>query len=35
MLYIRPGGVQQDLPLGLLTDINSFSLAFLKRIDVN
>lgn len=35
VLYIRPGGVQQDLPLGLLTDINSFSLAFLKRIDVN
>jgi len=31
--YIRPGGVQQDLPVGLLTDIDSFSLAFLKRID--
>jgi len=31
--YIRPGGVQQDLPAGLLTDITSFCKSFLKRVD--
>jgi len=31
--YIRPGGVQQDIPLNLLTDIQVFSDQFLKRID--
>lgn len=31
--YIRPGGVSQDLSLGLLTDIYEFSLQFSSRID--
>jgi NADH dehydrogenase (ubiquinone) Fe-S protein 2 len=31
--YIRPGGVHFDLPLGLLEDISSFSLAFNDRIN--
>lgn len=30
--YIRPGGVHQDLPLGLLEDINSFVDQFQDRI---
>jgi NADH dehydrogenase (ubiquinone) Fe-S protein 2 len=31
--YIRPGGVNQDLPLGLLEDIFQFSVQFISRID--
>jgi len=31
--YIRPGGVSQDIPLGLLEDINLFILQFSSRID--
>lgn len=31
--YIRPGGVHQDLPLGLLDDIYEFSKNFSLRID--
>lgn len=31
--YIRPGGVSQDLPLGLCEDINSFLDSFSFRID--
>lgn len=31
--YIRPGGVSQDLPLGLLSDIYEFALQFNSRID--
>lgn len=31
--YIRPGGVSQDLPIGLLDDIYRFSLQFSSRID--
>lgn len=31
--YIRPGGVSQDLPLNLLSDINLFSRQFVSRID--
>lgn len=31
--YIRPGGVNQDLPLGLLEDIYKFSYQFSSRID--
>jgi NADH dehydrogenase (ubiquinone) Fe-S protein 2 len=31
--YIRPGGVSQDLPLGLLEDIYSFIEQFPRRID--
>ena len=31
--YIRPGGVSQDLPLGLLDDIYMFSEQFSTRID--
>jgi NADH dehydrogenase (ubiquinone) Fe-S protein 2 len=31
--YIRPGGVAVDLPLGLLEDINLFSIQFSSRID--
>jgi NADH dehydrogenase (ubiquinone) Fe-S protein 2 len=31
--YIRPGGVSQDLPLGLLDDIYSFITQFSSRID--
>lgn len=31
--YIRPGGVSQDLPLGLLSDIYNFAIQFNSRID--
>ncbi len=31
--YIRPGGVQYDLPLGMLSDIHSFCLQTNSRID--
>jgi NADH dehydrogenase (ubiquinone) Fe-S protein 2 len=31
--YIRPGGVSQDLPLGLLSDIYEFIIQFNSRID--
>jgi len=31
--YIRPGGVHQDLPLGLLEDIYQFINQFSTRID--
>ena len=31
--YFRPGGVNQDLPLGLLDDINVFSQNFPARLD--
>ena len=31
--YIRPGGVAQDLPLGLLNDIYIFISKFNSRID--
>ncbi len=31
--YIRPGGVQYDLPVGLLEDIYKFSSQFASRID--
>jgi NADH dehydrogenase (ubiquinone) Fe-S protein 2 len=31
--YIRPGGVQQDLPQGLLNDIDIFCTFFAKRVD--
>jgi len=31
--YFRPGGVSQDLPIGLLSDIFSFLTNFSKRID--
>lgn len=31
--YIRPGGVSQDLPLGLADDIYSFAIQFASRID--
>lgn len=31
--YIRPGGVSQDLPIGLINDIYDFSLQFSSRID--
>eukprot|EP00073_Rattus_norvegicus_P039878 XP_008768001.1 PREDICTED: NADH dehydrogenase [ubiquinone] iron-sulfur protein 2, mitochondrial-like [Rattus norvegicus] len=31
--YIRPGGVHQDLPLGLMDDIYEFSKNFSLRID--
>jgi NADH dehydrogenase (ubiquinone) Fe-S protein 2 len=31
--YIRPGGVNQDIPLGLLDDIYNFCLQFKIRID--
>lgn len=30
--YIRPGGVSQDLPLGMLDDIFRFARGFIKRI---
>jgi NADH dehydrogenase (ubiquinone) Fe-S protein 2 len=30
--YIRPGGVHQDLPLGLLSDIHDFCCKFESRI---
>jgi NADH dehydrogenase (ubiquinone) Fe-S protein 2 len=31
--YIRPGGVSQDIPLGLLEDIYNFIVQFPKRLD--
>jgi NADH:ubiquinone oxidoreductase subunit D len=31
--YIRPGGVSQDLPMGLLDDIVSFCSSFPDRLD--
>jgi NADH dehydrogenase I D subunit len=31
--YFRPGGVSQDLPIGLLSDIFSFLVNFSKRVD--
>jgi NADH dehydrogenase (ubiquinone) Fe-S protein 2 len=31
--YIRPGGVFQDLPIGLVQDIYSFIQSFNSRID--
>ena len=31
--YIRPGGVSQDIPIGLLDDIYKFCYNFLLRID--
>ena len=31
--YIRPGGVHQDTPLGLLNDIYIFAKQFNSRID--
>jgi NADH dehydrogenase (ubiquinone) Fe-S protein 2 len=31
--YIRPGGVSQDLPIGLVQDIYSFIQSFNSRID--
>jgi NADH dehydrogenase (ubiquinone) Fe-S protein 2 len=31
--YIRPGGVAQDLPLGLLNDVYIFIKRFNSRID--
>jgi NADH dehydrogenase (ubiquinone) Fe-S protein 2 len=31
--YFRPGGVSQDLPMGLLSDISAFCAFFSKRID--
>jgi NADH dehydrogenase (ubiquinone) Fe-S protein 2 len=31
--YIRPGGVSQDIPLGLLNDIHSFISSFNERLD--
>ena len=31
--YIRPGGVAQDLPIGLCEDIFKFSQQFASRID--
>jgi NADH dehydrogenase (ubiquinone) Fe-S protein 2 len=31
--YVRPGGVSQDLPVGLLDDVYSFSQVFSARLD--
>jgi NADH dehydrogenase (ubiquinone) Fe-S protein 2 len=31
--YYRPGGVAQDLPLGLISDIYNFIFQFTSRID--
>jgi NADH dehydrogenase (ubiquinone) Fe-S protein 2 len=31
--YIRPGGVSQDLPMGLLQDINTFIEQFSDRLN--
>jgi NADH:ubiquinone oxidoreductase subunit D len=31
--YIRPGGVTQDLPPGMLSDINLFIKKFMYRLD--
>lgn len=32
-LFIRPGGVSQDLPKGLCDDIFNFCLHFFSRLD--
>ena len=31
--YIRPGGLNQDLPYGLLVDIYNFIQQFVARVD--
>lgn len=31
--YVRPGGVAQDLPLGLMDDIYNFCINFTARVD--
>jgi len=31
--YIRPGGVSEDLPIGLCHDINEFAQQFPSRLD--
>ena len=31
--YIRPGGVAQDMPLGLMDDIYNFCVNFTARVD--
>jgi NADH dehydrogenase (ubiquinone) Fe-S protein 2 len=31
--YIRPGGVSNDLPIGILSDIYEFMCKFLNRLD--
>jgi len=31
--YIRPGGVVSDLPIGILSDINTFAVQFASRLD--
>jgi len=31
--YIRPGGVSQDIPYGLLKDIYTFAIQFGSRLD--
>ena len=31
--YVRPGGVAQDIPIGLLNDIHIFTETFNSRID--
>jgi len=33
MNYIRPGGVSQDLPVGLLDSIYTFIKQFISRVD--
>jgi NADH dehydrogenase (ubiquinone) Fe-S protein 2 len=31
--YIRPGGVHEDLPLGICRDIHDFAIQFPSRLD--
>ena len=31
--YVRPGGVAQDMPLGMMDDIYTFCINFAARID--
>ena len=31
--YVRPGGVSQDLPLGLMDDVYDWAIRFSARID--
>lgn len=31
--YVRPGGVNQDLPLGLMDDIYDWATKYLQRLD--
>jgi NADH dehydrogenase (ubiquinone) Fe-S protein 2 len=31
--YIRPGGISQDLPLGITTSIYQFTKQFASRVD--